>query len=330
LFKTYILSKFIEILPMEESFFLKVLLTKKVKLSSQLIALNYNRYAPYKNTLSIFQLEKNNLYIWFYQKEIRSKIIIPEVILLLDGFKNDSVNIFKKRDFYNIVIIKENELISAYTVTAINEFLIESELNKYTLKDSVIVSETEYRQILQKSLNKLNYQDLYRWNQFKINRDEFVPLLVNSVAYPLSFLLFFAMGIHVFHTNQLENEINKLEKIYLEKKEKNSDIKEKIQEESNREERWKTFIKKELPYGDPLSLYIKIEEAFSSEKITFISLSIVGSKLKVNIKTKENFVLGLNRLNKLKILYNVSIKNANRERDSIFYEADIMPLGLSL
>lgn len=319
-----------ELLPIEESFFLKTIFKKKVKLSSQLISLNYNRYAPYKNPLSIFQLEKNNLYIWFYQKEISSKIIIPEVILLFDGLKNNSVNIIKKRNFYNIVVIKENEIINAYTVIVINELLIESELNKYTLKDSVNISETEYQKILQESLNKLNYQDLYRWNQFKINRDEFVPSLVNGVAYPLSFLLFFTMGIHVFHTNQLENEISKLEKIYLEKKEKNSDIKEKIQKESSKEERWKTFIKKELPYVDPLSLYIKIEEAFSSEEITFISLSIVGSKLKVNIKTKENFVLGLNRLNKLKFLYNVSIKNANRKRDSAFYEADIISLGLSL
>lgn len=332
-FKNYILSKFIYLLPIESGFFFKTGFEKKIKLSNELIKLNYNRHSPYKNPSFIFLMQQHTLYIWFFKKKIFSQIILPEAYLVFDFFKerhDNTIIIIKTLTLYKIIIIKDSQLINAYALTDIDDALIEAEMNKYSILSSHRINANEYEKLVNKALQNIAYSELYKWNRVKINKEELFPKMLNLVAYPLSFLLVFMMGIHLFHTNQLENRLDVAEKNYLISKEKNSDVKEKIIREAEKEKKWVDFIRSELSYGDTVSLFLKIENALKNEKITLLNFSIVGSKVRIEIYTEENFIIGLTALNKVDALINITIKNANRKRNSVRYEADVLARGLVL
>jgi len=332
-YKKYVLSKFITILPFEESFFFKVVFEKKVKLTDTLISLNYKKYSPYKSSFFTKIMENQNLYIWFYEKEISSKIIVPEAYLLFNFFKAsnpDTFFIMESYGSYNVLIIKNGILVNSYSLVEKDKNLISMEMSKYGLDIYKEISKDEYLESREKALNSIGIQELYKWSSIDIEKEKLLPSLINSIAYPLSFLLFFIMGVELYHLNKVEKSLEKVEEAYSVVKNQNDDIREKINNENAKIEKWITFIAEELPYVDTLSIFTKISKVFSEEEFIFIHLSIVGSKVKIEMESKEDFVKGLNILGKIKELKNISIKNNNRSRNRVSYEATIVSKGLNL
>jgi len=332
-YKKYILSKFITILPFEESFFFKVVFEKKIKLTDTLISLNYKKHSPYKNPFFTKTMENHNLYIWFYEKEISSKIILPEAYLLFNFFKVSNPNTFfimEDYDSYNILIIKNGILVNSYSLVEKDQNLISMEMAKYGLDVYKEINKKEYLESRDEALNSIGIQELYKWSSVEIDKEKLFPSLINSISYPLSFLLIFIMGVELYHLNKVEKSLEQVEEAYSVVKNQNDDIREKINNENTKVEKWITFVSEELPYVDTLTIFTKISKVFSEEKFIFIHLSIVGSKVKIEMESKEDFVKGLNILGKIKALRNISIKNNSRHRNRVSYEATIISKGLNL
>ena len=331
--KKYFLSKYIHILPVEETFFYRTKFEKDIKLTDKLISLNYKKYAPYKNPYFTTLMEDKNLYIWFYEKEIDKKLIIPEAYLLFNFFKEKYANTLlsiESNHGYFIIVIKDNTLLNAYDLVDEDEVLIAMEMNNHGLSNYKKITKKEYQKAKNDAFDELSFQELYKWTNLNIENKEFLPSIVNKVAYPFAFLLFFIMFIEIYHLNKVEKKLEQVENKYSEAKSKNDDIREKINRENEKEQKWIDFVHRELPYADPLTTFTTISKAFSSNEFVFKSFSIVGSRVKMSMTTKEDFIVGLTILNKLDGLKNVALKQTNKKRQTVSYEATIKAKGLEL
>ena len=332
-FKKYFVSKFIYILPIEDTFFFQVKFDKKIKFTDELIALNYKKYAPYKNPFFTTLMEEKNLFIWFYEKEIKAKFILPEAYLLSEFFKEKNPNILLSIEYdegYIILIIKDTLLVNSYTLFDEDVTLIGMEMNKYSLDVFKKINKEEYFKSKEEALLKIGFKELYKWNRLNIDNTDMFPNAINHMAYPLSFLLFFMMSVELYHLNEVEKKLIVTETNYSKAKNKNNDIRAKINFENEKEQRWIDFVHRELPYIDSLSLFTDISKAFNDKAFVFKGFSIIGSRVKVDVTTKEDFIIGLKELNKIKNLKNVILKYSNKKRQTASYEATILMQGLSL
>ncbi|MEA2047504.1 MAG: hypothetical protein U9O64_03555 [Campylobacterota bacterium] len=331
-FKKYVFSKFIDTLLIEDSFFFKVKFDKKVKLTDELIALNYKKNAPYKNPFFIALMEEKNLYIWFYEKKFHTKVIIPEAYLLFDFFKENNPNTLLSIDCdgsFLIIIIKEKMLENSYSLLALDENLIAMEMNKYALTVFKKIDKKEYLQSKEKAVGNIGPQELYKWNSLKIDHTDILPKVVNSVAYPFAFLLTFIMSVQLYHVNEVEKRLESVEARYLEIKSKNDEIRERINHEDAKEQKWIEFAHRELPYVDSGEMFMRISKAFNKEDVIFKSFSILGSRVKIDLETKKDFIIGVKILNQVEGLKNVVLKKSNKKRKTASYEATLKK-GLSL
>jgi len=326
--KNYLFSSFIHILPANETFFFQTKFEKKIKLSKELIYLNYKKHAPYHNPFITTLIEEKNLYIWFYPTELSSKLIIPESYLMFSFFKEAYPNalLLMEVETPYVIVIKNGILLNTYVVGT-SESFIEMELTQHGLSQFKRVGLTEYFESKAAALENLGIQDLYKWNTLTVEHKDLLPKVVNTVAYPLSFLLFFMMSIELYHVNEVEKTLTKVEEDYREAKVKNDDIREKINLTSAKEEKWKQFVQRELPYADVPTVFLKISKAFKGKPFTFKSFSIVGTRIKINMETKEDFINGLNILNKIEGLENIALKHTNKKRGTVSYEAKIVAQG---
>lgn len=329
--KKYLLSKIIDILPIEESFFFRVKFEKNINLTKELIALNYKKHAPYREPFLTTLNEDKNLYIWFYEREIDSKFIIPEAYLMFDFLKNKYPNslLLIEGSVDYILIIKDNLLLNSYEVGA-SKNIVAMELNQHALTEHRVVKREEYLKLKEEALLALDLKSLYKWNTLSIDNRNVLPKMVDTLAYPLAFLLFFNMIIELYHISSVEKILTKVEMRYSEVKIKNDDIRLKINEERDKKQKWVTFVNREFPYEDPISVFVKISKAFEEKKFTFKNFSIVGSRIKIEMRTKEPFISGVSILNSVEGLENIALKYTNRKRDSVSYEALISRRGTSL
>ena len=331
-FKKYFLSKFVNILSIEDSYFFKIEFNKKVKLTDELIDLNYKKYSPYKNPYFTTLMEDKNLYIWFYEKKLNGNIIIPEAYLLFDLYKEKNPNsllYIESNGTFIVIIIKDKILENSYSLFDVDEDLISMEMNRYALTSLKKIDKQEYLRSRKEAVENIGFKELYKWNNLELDNTTLLPQLVNSLAYPIAFLLFFIMGVEIYHANDVEKRLTSTEERYSVIKSKNDDIREKINYENENEKKWVDFAQKELPFVDPIEMFMRISKAFSSHKVTFTSFSIVGSTLKITIKTKEDFIVGVNILNSIKGLKNIALKYSNKKRETASYEATLEK-GLSL
>lgn len=331
--KKYLLSKFLQILPLEESFFFQVTFQKKVKLSDELIALNYKKHAPYKNPFLKTVIEEKHLYIWFYEKERNAKLLIPEAYLFFHLFKEKNPNtlfLIELERSQHIIIIQNGILVNSYSLDEVDENLIAMEMSRYALDSVKTINTQAYMQYKEEALSHLNFQDLYKWNGLNIENKANFPMLINAVAYPLSFLLFFIMSLELYHVHSVEKKLAQVEEAYSLIKSKNDDIRERINREDAKEQKWLAFVHRELPYRDSLTVFSNISKAFKDKKFIFKGFSIVGTRVKIDMETKEDFIVGLNILNKIEGLKNVALKYSNKKRHSVSYEVTIVAEGLAL
>lgn len=329
--KNYLFSSFIHVLPANETFFFQTKFEKKIKLSRELLYLNYKKHAPYHNPFLTTLTEEKTLYIWFYPTELSGKLIIPESYLMFSFFKEAYPNalLLMEAETPYVIVIKNGLLFNTYVVGE-NESFIEMELTQHGLNDFKRVGLTEYLGSKAAALESLGIQDLYKWNTVTVEHKDLLPKVVNTVAYPLAFLLFFMMSIELYHVNEMEKRLAKVEENYREAKVKNDDVREKINLASAKEEKWKQFVERELPYADLPSTFLRISKAFKDKGFTFTSFSIVGSRVKIEMQTKEDFIKGLNILNKIEGLENVALKHTSKKRGTVSYEAKIIAQGLLL
>jgi len=329
-----VLSKYnlITLLPFTNTFFYTTKLQKKVKLSSELLKINYVKYSPFVNPNIITLTSDEQLMIWFYNKKIETPIVVPESYLLFKELnKNNQDAIYIVHDtIIKILIIKESHLISAFTLNTVGEESILLSMDEYNISKRVDIQLQEYQILKQSSLQKLTLSDIYHFNQLNFDRKTLLPKFVDYAAYPITALIVFAILVSYTQEKLLISKIENLKETYTREKTKNQEIKTFIKNHNKKVKKWQNFVKKELTYVSPIALLTSLYSIFDDDiRAHLVDVSINSNKMLVKIATDENPILFLNKLNNIKYISSVIIQNSFKPRNSmkiISYEIEIKML----
>jgi len=326
-----VLSKYnlITVLPFEDTFFHATQLQKKVKLSKDLLKINYLKYSPFTNPNIITITHEQQLMLWFYTKEVNTPIIIAESYLLFKALKEEQEDtIYVIHDtIVKILILKASCLVGAFTLSSLDESSIVLSMDEFHISKRVDITLQEYKTLKFSTLKNLSFEDIYKANQLHLDRETILPKFIEYASYPIAALVIFAMLVSYGQEKMLHAQIDSLKTTYLQNKTKNKKIKNFIKIHNKKVKKWQDFADKELAYISPTLLLAKIYEIFKDkEKAHFIDVSINAHKMLVKLATNENPVVFLNRLNAIDSIANVIIQNTYKPRDAmkiISYEIEI-------
>jgi hypothetical protein len=270
LFNYLIKKNIISISSFEESFFIYKKLDKKIKLTTEIIKLNYGNESPYEsNQLNITSIFNNeNLYLWFHKKDTKSKFLPLSLLLfrsLSTQYKN-TICIFKGES-NKILIIKNSQLIASFIKKNIHNRDIILMKKEYFIENVEFFNENEFKD----GFKYLTYNDLLDILNIKIDFKKVINNFIVWSALPFlisSILLMVIIGSYNFYT-QMDNE--KLLKEYTLKKSFTQKMKDNV---NKNEELNKIFttLSNEFKYIDKATI---ISEILKISKDINISLEFI-------------------------------------------------------
>ncbi len=323
---------FITILPFEETFFHALTLPKKIKLSKELLKINYLKYSPRKNINIIGHVHKKHLMLWFYTKNITSPIIVPESFLLYKELKKRSGNalFIIKSSVYKILIVKDGYLVSAFTTQILDDEMLSISSDEFSISNTIHIDEIEYKEVFQSAFKSLSIEEIYQFNQFDLDTKTIAKKVFEYGAYPLSFLLVFMMLVNYIHGSSLQSQIERLKENYIAQRDKNKKISQDIRKHNKDVKKWQEFVNKELLYTDPLTVLNDIYKIIKpKEKATLQDVSVNEKDVTLKLQTNLSPVIFLNRLSKIPYIQTVIIQNSFKQRNGnkiITYTIALKPL----
>ena len=306
----------VEVLPVNTSFFQHFNLHANVKLSKELIDLNYARYSPFKESKHLFYFNEEDVFIWFYEEDTKAPIVIPEAYLLYKALVedyNDTLLVVESTPS-KIFLIKDKKLLNSIGMKTLDENVLQMMMEEHQISSKIVITEAEYGELYQSSLQKISIKDLWRWNQLEIDKNTILPTIIDKIAYPVSALMIFIIFVNSLHTYTLHSSIQNKEDIYHNIKQNNDDIRSLLRKENQEAKRWNHFINEELVYPDAMSLLYSIIDTLD-EKVFIKEVSINGDKMLLKLQTDMSPILYLNKLNKLEYFSDVMIESSRKQND---------------
>jgi len=311
MFNTLLKYKIITILPFENSFYYTSALSNKIRLSKELISINYSKYSPFINPNQVHLFRDNQLFLWFYAYNIKSPIIIPESYLAYSELKkkNEDAIYIIHDTIYKILVIKDSILKSIFTLESLDENILHLSMDEYKISKKTYVSQKEYRTIIKKSQKFLKYKDFFVFSQFDLDRKLVGKYFIEKFSYPLAVLVVFAIMVSYIQGKTLQLQIEKLKKEYQIEKQKNNSIKKYISKHNKEVKLYKKFVKSELKFVEPMALLEEVYNIFDEGDKSYINIfRINGTNLELHVKMNENPIKYLNKLNKIKNFKKVILK----------------------
>ena len=312
--------KIAKIVPMQESFFHVSILPKNIKLSKEIIALNYEKLSPFSAPFIVTYKEQKELYIWFLKiKKSEEIFVIPESFLLYISLQKDSDGIYifdthpKK-----ILILKEKKLLASFCSDKNDEFSINILKNEYAISSVFNLSQEDFQKRLLITKKQLPPKYLYQFLQFSLKKEDLKDLFIQKLSYPLISLLTIYMLVSFAQSYFMQQNIENLTTEYQQLKSQNTKIKQHIHHYNASIKEYDDFAKKELHFQDPFKVVYDLYDVIKPEdKATIKSLDISNNTLRLLINTKEGAIKYLKRLNKIDYFKNVVIQNTYKRRDGL-------------
>jgi len=310
---------FLEIVPMQGSFFKASILKQKVKLSPELLQLNYEKLSPIANPIILSYMQEDTIYIWFLKETSRDKkILIPESFLIYKALQNNHDGIFVfQTDPKQIYVLKEKKLQTAFVShESIDSPTISIMKDEYNFTNVQIFDKKEHDKIVQNQLQRITFQELFAFMQFKIDRENLKKFFLEKLTYPIVSLLFLYMLVSYTQGYFLQKKQDTLMKEYQTFKTKNSEIKNAIRKHNKTVEKLQKFLKTEFEPVDPFGVVYDLYKVITKkDEATVEYFSFNNNNIKVKIKTHDNAIKYLKRFNTISYLKDVVIENTYKQSD---------------
>lgn len=254
--KKRIFRNFINIVPVEETFFISAPIPKIINITKQIIALNFSHLSPYQNGDFIFYLDKENkrLYLWFTENNLpQKKVSIPEGFLFFKKAKKnkDIILIIKKENVVVFLSIKNSSLTSQIVKKTADINKIVSLLKK---RENMTDPEIMY-------VKSANPEEIGLMDMLKFLNLSFIDILKTIGEFlklpTIAFLMALNIWTYAYYTH-LNKTLEEKEKILNGLKLRTLGIKEKYIKLEEQKSLWKSFIKQELKYPEAYKVYTTI------------------------------------------------------------------------
>lgn len=310
--------KIARIIPMQESFFHAATLPKNIKLSQELVTLNYEKLSPFSQPLIITYMDDKELYLWFVKTNIFDEIfIVPEAFLLFSLLKKEEDGIYLfDTEPKKVLIIKNKKLLSAFTTATMDDISLQILKNEYQLTKSFLYSKNESDQKLSLAIKKFPLTELNQFLKVSLTKENMKHFVIEKLTYPLISLLVIYSIVSYSQSYFLEEKVDTLTQEYQALKSKNVVVKQAIKKYNSDIQHYEEFEKKELQFHDP---YKVIDDMYSvvlpKDKAIITSLEISNDTMRLLLETKEDTIKYLKRLNKIKYFKNVVIEGTHKQQN---------------
>lgn len=321
IFDNLIKKKIVTFSKMEESFFLYKKLDKKIKLSQNIIKLNYIKESPFAedetNITSI--IDNNNLYLWF-QKDLKNNRYLSESLLLfrfLVKNHHETICIFEGSP-YRVFIIKNNVLVASFVKRNINENDILLLKDEYFLDQVEMFSEESQKKFLKKSYAYLSYNDLFNVLNLQINLKNTFNQIVKWLSLPLllsSVILMAIVGGYDYYQKEKNEE---LLKTYRNGSKITSELKNRVNDNEELNEAFHS-LNNEFKYVDSSIILSRIFQVSEDLNMTLEFIRIDDARVNFVVTTlnEENIPLYTTKLLESNVFIDVKNMSSQKRRKII-------------
>jgi len=327
-------QNYIVLIPSQNTYFHKVKLPKNIKLSKELLQLNYESSSPFKPKEIIATEEKTNLLLWFCASVITAPIAIPEDYLFYLTLKKQHANaiiFLETAELTKVIVIKNSQLENLFSIDNVNQKFLQLCKDEYGIENIVTYTKDQCTTLLQNSQKNLSLTLLYKFFRVDLQPKELLKKTIEKASYPLSFLLIFSMAINFYHNSSLEKEIHSLTSEYKNLQHKNQNLTNTLQKHNKQMKFYQTFVAQELLYPDPFTVLQKLYKVVEEERgSSLYLLSATQGKLSVKIQTSKNPVKLLNKLSALREFKSVLLGTTYRPKSQApiyTYNIELKPIG---
>ena len=308
----------VEIIPVEDTFFVVVEKPPNVWLSKEAIELNYKHLSPFKEGDMIPYQTKEKIFIWFVRYPLASerKLFIPEGYLIFKQLRSykEAIGVYHKDGLTAVSVVKNGNLLSQMVFR--KEYLHEkTELVKkeYSLISPEVIEITS-------SQLRISLKDVLNFANFSFSKEKILEFFIEYLTVPLAFMFFFVTAFNVGLKSYLENL--KVEKqIELQSlKKKNKDIKELIYGVQEKSSFWKNFLKNEIKYPN---FYLTLNAFLKAVKknegyVNYFEMN--GNQISAWIGAKTGDTTVVNDLLQTEIFKSVKIVSSVKDRKKEGYD----------
>ncbi len=321
----------VNIIPSEDTFFKSVEVPKNIKLTPELVKINYQHLSPFPSGDIIFYKTKNLIYLWFVKYPLLEdkKVNIPEGYFVYKNFKSkkNAVVIVKKENSVIVSVIKDGELISQFTLTtnlAVNlDDRIELLKKEYSLKNPEILKinakELKYRTDL---------KDIIVFSRIQLNKESIKDFFIENIKIPLIIILLGISIYDIFLLNYLEKEKEKKKNTLYQLKKENAEIKNLLYKLEDESKFWNSFLKREMKFENIYNVLSDIGKILKEKNGKFESLDYSGNLIDLWIKTKSKSTTLIDKL--VKTGYFEEVKIISSAKDMYEPEYEVTNLQLIL
>ncbi len=285
---------FVKIIPVEDTYFFKDDVPPNIKLSYNVIKLNYIDRSPFKTGDIIYLQKDKKLYIWFVKYPLEeNRVYIPESYLIVKQTDiNSGFIIYKKENAFNILVVKDKNLVS--------QISYKKEPPQLQLKLKLLAKEYSIKNPEIKELTsftpKYEIRDIIKFSRFELSKENILKTVLQNTAVPLS-LFFITLSVYkIADYRYLEYKKEKLEEYLFNLKIENKPVKKKIQIAKEKKEFWENFFSRELRYPFAYIVLSKVAKIIQSYEGFIDSITYSPEVISMNIglpKKRGNFVKDL-------------------------------------
>ncbi len=240
-----LLNRFVEVLPIEKTYLIIVDAPKDIKITKNLVRLNYSHLSPMKDADFVFLKRINKLFIWFTNDKLAKKIYIPEAFLLLQRFKSKKEAVVLKNTEGKscVLVIKNGKILSQFCTKDISTLHLDLIKRKFNLSNPEIINlngnlqeKIGFRSVLKFLPNlNVNSKDVAR-NLYECIK---VPIIVVLVLFDV-----FGLLTYNYLNYQIKRSKAELSSLKLESK----DAKHKFEKLQSYGDFFRSFEDEELAY----------------------------------------------------------------------------------
>jgi hypothetical protein len=283
--------KLFKLFYIEESFFLFQKLEREIKLTQELLHLNYLKLSPYpleKTNLTAI-LEEKSLYLWFYNDNSIRKV--PEALLLYRYFNkkySDGIFIMKsKKD--KAIVLKDNTLVASFSKEKIAEFDVKLALDKFYLEKKQVfyIENNEYEDILHQSFDALKFQDILQLLNISFDISDFFKKAISFTALPLLISTIILSLLLFAYNSYNEVKYEELFNIYKEKQKKTVEIKDEAERYEDYNKVYEN-LSKEFSVGDKTVALFKIIEEAKKQNLILAYIRMNDADITFEVRTTES------------------------------------------
>jgi len=240
--------KFIQIIPIEETYLRVFEKPPKVRLTRQIISFNYGNLSPYPDGGHLSAQTADSIFVWYLKQPLSTgmTISIPESYLVWRFFKDrtNALVLIPRKGLLSILVIQDGALRAQITrgVGEGEEQALDLLKREYSLQDVEVI------RLAPTVSFKVKPHDIVTFADIQLKPSDLLEQFVALVKVPLIAMLLITSGFYIYQENRLESDYAEKAKYLARLKRENGDLQSSLEEVRDKTSYWRDFIAKEQAY----------------------------------------------------------------------------------